>query len=562
MSANSGKILAVFMAVFLAAYAFLTFSKGGFFIGKHEGDTLHLLQMLFRMQDGDWPHFDFVTPIGILAFAPIVVFLKLGFGAGQAMLAGQYLVAVVLFPFIWWVARSRFSGGWTYLFAGTILIFCVALVYGEVIDAVSISMHYNRWAWAAAFLAITVAMLPSSGSRYASIADGVVVGAMMVVMALIKVTYFAAFFLPVLIGLLARGAGRTVLWAVISGVVAAGLATLAVGTPIFWLAYLQDLLNVASSEVRPQPGRDFGYVVSAPAYIGGSLIIMASVVLMRQADRKPEGLMLLSLAPAFFYVTYQNFGNDPQWLWLLGLLLFARLPDAGLKNGFGWDLRQSVMVCAIAALALASPSFMNLTASPLRHLATDVEKYEPVMPGSGPHEDLQTFAPRAFQLDFRAAMDGEGTPFAHYAEYTDRDKLEVTFQGEDMSYCTLELGLVGWFETVANDIATWEGGEGAALFTADLLSSYWLYADLAPLKRGAPWYYGELSGIENADYLLVPKCPLSAPTRKAILDEISAQSWADKVTEVRRTELYTLYALPGEKAEPVERKADLEDETS
>lgn len=562
MSVNSGKILAVFMAVFLAAYAFLTFSKGGFFIGRHEGDTLHLLQMLFRMQDGDWPHFDFVTPIGILAFAPIVVFLKLGFGAGQAMLAGQYLVAVVLFPFIWWVARSRFSGGWAYLFASTILIFCVALVYGDVIDAVSISMHYNRWAWAAAFLAITVAMLPSSASRSASIADGVVVGAMMVVMVLIKVTYFAAFFLPVLIGLLARGAGRTVLWAVISGVVATGLATLAVGTPTFWLAYLQDLLNVASSEVRPQPGRDFGYVVSAPAYIGGSLIIMASVMLMRQADRKPEGLMLLLLAPAFFYVTYQNFGNDPQWLWLLGLLLFARLPDAGLKNGFGWDLRQSVMVCAIAALALATPSFMNLTASPLRHLATDVGKYEPLMPGSGPHEDLQTFAPRAFQLDFRAAMDGEGTPFARYAEYTDRDKLEVTFQGEDMPYCTLELGLVGWFETVANDIATWEGGEGAALFTADLLSSYWLYADLAPLKRGAPWYYGELSGIENADYLLVPKCPLSALTRKAILDEISAQSWADKVTEVRRTELYTLYSLPGEKAEPAERKADLEDETS
>ena len=562
MSANSGKILAVFMAVLLVAYATLTFLKGGFFIGKHEGDTLHLLQMLFRMQGGDWPHFDFVTPIGILAFAPIVVFLKLGFGAGQAILAGQFLVALALFPFIWWVARSRFSGGWTYLFAATILIFCVALVHGEAVDAVSISMHYNRWAWAAAFLAITVAMIPSSGTRSASIADGVVVGTMMVVMALIKVTYFAAFFFPVLIGLLARGAGRTVLWAVVSGVVAAGLATLAVGTPIFWLAYLQDLLNVAGSEVRPQPGRDFGYVVSAPAYIGGSLIILVSVVLMRQADRKPEGLMLLLLAPAFFYVTYQNFGNDPQWLWLLGLLLFARLPDAGLRNGFGWELRQSVTLCAIAALALATPSFMNLTASPLRHLATDVEKYEPLMPGSGPHEDLQTFAPRAFQLDFRAAMDGEGTAFAQYAEYTDRDKLEVTFQGEDMAYCTLELGLVGWFETVANDIASWDGGEGAALFTADLLSSYWLYAELAPLKRGAPWYYGDLSGIENADYLLVPKCPLSAPTRKAILDDISAQSWADRVTEVRRTELYTLYALPGEKAEPVERKADTEDETS
>ena len=562
MSANSGKILAVFMAVLLAAYATLTFSKGGFYIGKHEGDTLHLLQMLFRMQGGDQPHFDFVTPIGILSFAPIVVFLKAGYGAGQAILAGQYLVALALFPFVWWVAKSRFSGGWAYLYAATILIFCVALVYGEAVDAVSISMHYNRWAWAAAFLAITVAMIPSQGQRVATAADGVVVGTMMVVMALIKVTYFAAFFFPVLIGLLARGAGRTVFWAVASGLIAAGLATLVVGTPIFWLAYLQDLLNVAGSEVRPQPGRDFGYVVSAPAYIGGSLIILAAVVFMRQADRKSEGLMLLLLAPAFFYVTFQNFGNDPQWLWLLGLLLFARRPDARLRNGFGWELRQSVTLCAVAALALASPSFMNLAASPFRHLATDVEKYAPLMPGSGLHEDLQTFAPRAFQLDLRAAMDGEGTPFAHYAEYTDRDKQEVTFQDEDLSYCTLELGMVAWFETVAHDIAGWEGGEGAALFTADLLSSYWLYADLEPLKRGAPWYYGELSGIENADYLLVPKCPLSAPTRKSILDEISAQSWAEKVTEVRRTDLYTLYALPGEKAEPVERKPDPEDDAS
>ena len=562
MSANSGKILAVFMAVLLAVYAALTFLKGGFYIGKHEGDTLHLLQMLFRMQGGDWPHFDFVTPIGILAFAPIVVFLKVGFGAGQAILAGQFLVALAFFPFVWWVARSRFSGGWAYLFAATILIFCVALVHGEAMDSVSISMHYNRWAWAAAFLAIATAMLPARTGGASSVADGAVIGVMVVFMAMIKVTYFAAFFFPLLIGLFARGAGRTVFWAVVSGLIAAGLATLAVGTPVFWLAYLQDLLNVAGSDVRPQPGHDFGYVISAPAYLGGSIIILMSVVLMRQADRKQEGLMLLLLAPAFFYVTYQNFGNDPQWLWLLGLLLFMRLPDAGLRNGFGWDLRQAVTLCAIAAFALATPSFLNLAASPLRHLATDVEKFEPLMPGSGAHEDLQTYAPRAFQLDYRAAMDGEGTPFAHYAEYTDRDKLEVTFQGEDLSYCTLELGLVGWFETVANDIAGWEGGEGAAIFTADLLSSYWLYADLAPLKRGAPWYYGELSGIENADYLLVPKCPLSAPTRKSILDEISAQSWSDRVQEVRRTELYTLYTLPGEKAVPVKRDSEAEDEAS
>lgn len=551
MRTNNGKILAAFMVLLLAGYAALTFTKGGFYIGKHEGDTLHLLQILFRMQGGDWPHLDFVTPIGILAFAPMVVFLKAGFGAGQAMLAGQFVVAIALFPFAWWVARSRFQGGWAYVFAATILVLSVALVDGEAVDAISISMHYNRWAWAAAFMAVAVAMVPPLEGRASPLADGMTIGVMMAIMALIKMTYFAAFFVPVLVGLLARKAGRTVLWSIAGGVMAAVLATVAIGTPVFWLAYLQDLLNVAGSSVRPHPGHDFTYVVSAPAYLGGSLIILAAVVLMRQADRKPEGLTLLLLTPAFFYVTYQNYGNDPQWLWLLGLLLFARLPQAGLRNGFGWDLRQSVSLCAVAALALATPSFMNLMASPVRHFATDVEKYVALLPNSGAHEDILTTAARAYQMDFQGAMDGEDTLFAGYAEHVDRSSVEVTFKGEELSYCTLSVGMVGWFDALANDIANWEGGEGAAIFTADLISSYWLFADLSPLKRGAPWYYGELTGIENADYLMVPRCPLSAATRKTILDEISAQSWADEVTEARRTEEYVLYALPGEKWEPV-----------
>lgn len=557
MSTNRGKILAVFMAVLLAVYAGLTFAKGGFYIGKHEGDTLHLLQMMFRMQQGEWPHLDFMTPIGILAFAPIIVFLNAGLGAGQSILAGQFLVAICLFPFAWWVARSRFVGGWAYLFAATILIFAVALVHGESQDSISISMHYNRWAWAAAFMAITVSFLPSITGRDRHVVDGIVVGSMMSVMALIKMTYFAAFFFPILIALLARGAWKTVIWAMVSGLAIAGLVTLMVGTPMFWLTYLLDLLNVAGSDIRPQPGREFIDVVSAPAYLGGSLVMLASVIFMRQAGRQTEGMVLLFLAPAFFYVTFQNFGNDPQWLWLLGMLLFARLPEAGVQNRFGWDLRQTVTVCAAAAFAFSVPSMANLTASPFRHLATEEEDFKPLIPGSGVHEDLKAYGQRMFQLNYVAALDGPGTPFAQYADLADREEQELSFKGEDIAFCSLEMGLVGWYETVANDLAEWR--KGATVYTADLLNSYWLYADLSSVKGGAPWYYGELSGIENADFLVVPKCPIGPDVRKSVLDDISAQSWIDQVTEVRRTELYTVYALPGLKAEPVPDK-DEQDE--
>ncbi|MCK0138315.1 hypothetical protein [Aliiroseovarius sp. F47248L] len=549
MSTNKGKFLAAFMAGLMGLYAFVLLSKGGLFISKHEGDTLHLLQMLLRMGQGDWPHLDFVTPIGVLAFAPIAAFLEAGMGVGQAIHAGQLLVAAVLFLPTWWVARSRFDGGWAYLFAATILIFATALVYGEANDSVSISMHYNRWAWALAFLAITTAILPGHEPPSQRM-DGAVIGLAVAAMAMIKITYFVAFFIPVLVGLFARGAGRTVVWALLTGLLTAALVTLWVGTPVIWLAYLRDLLNVAASDVRPQPGQSFSYVVSAPAYLGGSLIALMAVIFLRQAGRMTEGLVLLLLLPGFFYVTFQNFGNDPQWLWLLGLLLIALRPAGPVFNGFGWDLQKAITYTAVAAFAFATPSFMNLTASPFRHFATDVEKYAPLMPGSGVNEDLQTYAPRASRVDVRRALDGPETLFAGMYDDEAREDTKVTFKGHDLDYCSLELGMVVWFRAVSQDIADWSGGD-VSLFSADLLSSYWLYAELAPLKGGAPWYYGDLSGIENADYLLVPICPLSADTRKKILDEVSGQSWIDEVEEVRRTPYYTLYSLPGKKPQHV-----------
>ena len=561
MSANKGKILAAFMAGLLGLFAIVTFSKGGFFIGKHEGDTLHLLQMLLRMGDGDWPHLDFVTPIGVLAFAPITVFLEAGYGVGQAILAGQFLVAIVFFPVAWWVAKSRFEGGWALLFAATILVYAVALVHGEAHDSVSISMHYNRWAWAAAFLAITTTILPGREGDNPRI-DGVVVGLAMAAMALIKVTYFAAFFIPILVGLLARGAWRTVLWAALTGAVAAVVVTLWAGTPLFWLAYLRDLLNVAASDVRPQPGRAFGDVVSAPAYLGGSLVAVLAVIFLRQAGRKAEGLTLLLLVPAFFYVTYQNFGNDPQWLWLLGILLFSMRPNSPVFSGFGWDMQKAISAVALAALCFGTPSFLNMAASPFRHLATDVEDYAALMPGTGVHEDLQTFAPRAYRVDVRRALDGPDTPFAAYYDEKAREDTTVTFKGRTLEFCSLELGMVAWFKTLADDIADWDQGRDKSLFTADLLSSYWMYGDLKPLEGGAPWYYGDLTGIENADYLLLPHCPLSPDTSKKILDEVTGQPWFDAVKEVRRTELYTLYSLPGERPIKVAPPKEPDEETS
>lgn len=515
-------------------------AKGGFFLGKHEGDTLHFLQIVIRMAAGEVPHIDFMTPIGGLAFAPFAALMTWGMTIGDAILWAQVGVALALLPAAWWLAASRLNLGLGLLFMLVISVLMLALVHGESERTISISMHYNRWAWAAAFIAILAALVPPTRGR--GLADGVIIGAMMTALVLIKVTYFAAFAMPVVLALWMTGQKRALVTALVTGLAIAGALTVWLG-PQYWLAYLNDLNTVSGSEVRPQPGEDLNAVIVAPLYKGASLLLVVSVILLRQAKRDAAGLVLLLLVPGFFYVTYQNFGNDPQWLYLLPILLLALRPDAGLTGMFGWPLRPAMTVAAAMAMAFAMPSFFNLAFSPSRHFIKDVSAFSPLVPGDPRLADLQLATVRASRVDGRVALDGPGTGLEAYAEAADRDPLN-SFMGEEFAYCSTELGLSAFMETIARDIDSAGLGAGKSAFAADLFTSYWLFGDMEPVTGGAPWFYGGLPGYDTADYLLVPVCPLAVDVQSQIFKLIEDRG-TGPLTEIRRTPLYILYDIAG-----------------
>ncbi len=538
MSRPNPAVLFGFFVAVIVAMCGAALLKGGLYLGKHEGDTFHLLQIVFRMADGQVPHLDFMTPIGVMAFAPIALFVKLGYGAGISIILGQLLVAIVLLPAVWWVAYSRLQGLLPYLFGLFVLVLVTALVHGEAQRSVSISMHYNRWAWAAAFIAISAAVIPTI-DRARPVVDGAIIGLAMSFLLLTKVTYFAAFAMPVLIAMLLRGSYRTLIMSLVSGMIAAALVTMIAGVA-FLQVYLRDLLTVAQSDIRSSPGEPFGAVVGAPAYLGASLILITGVILLRQSREAVGGLVLLLLVPGFFYVTYQNSGNDPQWLLLLGVLLIAFLPELGLRNGLGWDMRTALNVTAAIALAMAAPSFFNLAYSPFRHLSVDVEKYTPILPRSEQHADLFATKLRAIRTDTNVPLDTAGTGLEAYEYMVDRPEPTV-FLGEVLAQCELTLGLSAWFDAIVADLEDAGLSGDKSIFAADLFSSHWLFGDFKPLKGGAPWYYGGLPGIGSADYVLVPLCPIIPEIRKQILETI--EEMGITLTEIRRTSLYILYTL-------------------
>ncbi|MEL6957970.1 MAG: hypothetical protein AAGL89_03335 [Pseudomonadota bacterium] len=531
-------VLTAFLIVIWAAMGGAAVLMGGLYIGKHEGDTMHLMQIVFRMADGQTPHLDFMTPIGALAFWPIALLVKAGMGIGMAVLWSQVVVAAMFLPIIVWVASSRLTPMVSALFGLVVMVLLLALVHGEAQRSVSISMHYNRLAWAAAFVAIVMAILPPKRDGTGLI-DGVILGAMVCVMVMIKMTYFVSFAVPVLLALILTRQTRAIAAAAVTGLLIAALITLLNGVD-YWLAYLGDLLTVARSEVRAAPGEPLPAIMGAPAYLGGSLTAIAGVIFLRQANVKIGGLILLLLIPGFFYVTYQNFGNDPQWLLLLAVLLLAlRGQAAEVANGFGWHIKDCIGITAAVALAFAAPSFFNLAYSPFRHMNVDTASYAPILPRGGVHGDLYGLDLRVNRVDGRIALDGNVDGIERY----DGRDAPLTFLGETIPVCSVELGLPRLMDAIVRDMEDAGLAQGRSVFAADIFSSYWLFGALEPMDQGAPWYYGGAPGLKDADYVLVPLCPVAQDVQGQVFEILEGLIEVDKIalTEVRRTDLYVLF---------------------
>ena len=138
MSRPRTAALTAFLALAIVILGGVPLLKGALYLEKHEGDTLHLAELVLRMARGEWPHLDFMTPIGVLAIAPIAVFVKAGAGIGHAIFYSQILVAVLLLPAVLRVATSRLTGPWPWAYGGFVMLLCLALVHGEAESSVSI----------------------------------------------------------------------------------------------------------------------------------------------------------------------------------------------------------------------------------------------------------------------------------------------------------------------------------------------------------------------------------------------------------------------------------------
>ncbi len=501
-------------------------------ITGHEGDLLHMLDATLRMVDGERPHLDFMTPIGIFGFAPVAVFLVAGFTVGKATLLAGLAILALLLPVIWWVGVTRFSKGQAYYFGTIVIITMSAVVYGGAENFISLSMYYNRWGWSIAFLVLaTVLFAPKRqlGERWVA---PLIIGVGMATLLMLKMSFFVPLLPVVILLLLLEQKAGLLLKSIGVALVVGGVLLLWLGVD-FFLAYIDNLLTIMNEDSgRQKAGAGFVMLLAGPTTLASSLVIFGGVFVFRKAGYMHQGLVLFILVPAFTYITYQNWGNDPKWMHLVVLYLWANLPKTGENTLFNLPARQSALALICVGLTVTLPSVFNLSTSPVRLAFSNASDYRHLELRGGV-SDIWLPVSHVNTLVVKRAMAGWPPQ--------DPDIEPLVINGFTFPDCQAGVTLVPFYQAIAQEVDALEFTRGQPVLTADVLNAGWLMSDMVRVPGAAPWYYGDAAGIAHAAYLAVPMCTLRANLRAAMLQHVAALGYG--LDEVYRSDILVLYAL-------------------
>ena len=223
--------------------------SNGFF-----NDSLVFFDGIHRIARGQVPHVDFSTPVGALGYwLPYLGREVIGTYAGAIETASLLLAGVVV-PLTSVMLWRRASSATALLILGVVAgVLVVPLVPGWNPDEISHAMQYNRWGWGL-ILPLFLLGLPPPEDRPTGIVRGLIGGAFLAALFLIKITYFVygSVFLVLLLAC-PDARRRDALVAIVSVVVI--LAAVLVATGGMIVAYLKDIALAldADTAVRDSP---------------------------------------------------------------------------------------------------------------------------------------------------------------------------------------------------------------------------------------------------------------------------------------------------------------------
>lgn len=529
-----GRLFYAWYALFLmAGWALFTIGRvndGSVLIMSFQGDALHMAQTVLRVSAGEVPHRDFQTPLGVMAFLPISGLHNIGFGIGKAFAYAPSLLGVISLPAVYWLGLTRLKPAGALLFGLIFLALLFAYVHGGLLPTTAVSMYYNNWGWAMAMPVVLLVVLPGPEGRFAFWFEALILGFGMGFLTLSKATY-AVFLLPALVLALSmdKAWGKLLVGSIFA------LAFLAVFTVPFgglnyWQGYVSDLLTVVNSPTRAQPGLGLAGLAVSARHLPGAVALFAAVIFLRQARLQKEGLVILFLGLGWMLITYQNWENDPHWMAFAGLLLFPMSTKVELYNAYGWPLRSAIRFTGVGLIVMGVPLTYTQVQSVVLHNGLNATDFKNTL-AVNPQADLRFRDPKQGVVWVK-------TPFPPLSDGLPEDKI-TRLGAEVLSNCHKDNGLFSDLQATGARLDEIAGTAGKTVLYADWVNALWMFSAVKPLPQGAPWYYGGAPGFQNADFLVVPMCPMGPFVRRIILQEITADT-SLQFEEIERNDLFIL----------------------
>lgn len=484
-------------------------SDGRLFVDDFPADAAFIIDIILRISAGQVPHVDFTLHLGALPYvmagladAPTPIE---GFFIAQTLFTG---VCLAIGLWVWWTRLGALSGP---------LLLVFILILGQTVSLptrpdVTLAVFYNRWGWVLTLLFACQTLLPSRSRDWRTF-DGAVTGLLGFCLFATKITFFVGILPAAILCNALRGQWREMLWGFFT--FAALVLVVFVAEPALWPGYLENMAWAASNPLRPKAGGDMIGLLTGAAFWGYTAVIAIFLLLALRSRGVTEALWLTLAAIGFYFIQYQNFGNAP--FWLLFLAIFAMV-QAGQSDDGRWNVTR-------AAWALLSAAYVLYAVTLLLPMVYGMLQYGPRMeakmrtpfPPEGPIVTGVRFPP----ADIGPIVSENTLTFEEPTPYTGDPE------------CRFISGWAGSFLAIAETLKDLPG----PAFITDSISPHWYLVGVEPVRGLALWNYGSVRGIENTDFVIVPKCALKPDFKREILREI------DRTGEVLTPFLETEHAM-------------------
>lgn len=178
----------------LVAVAFSLVARGGVFFSQWVPDLFIPLEGVAHLDAGQWPHRDFVTPVGSLWYAIHLLPTLVMPLSARVVVWANLIVALVagLSAFVVCTGKMpRWMVGLCTFYSG--LVALSPRQIGESFQHISNNASYNRHCWALICALALAALIPAPDrSRRRELIDGLITGLLIAACFYIKVTYAAA----------------------------------------------------------------------------------------------------------------------------------------------------------------------------------------------------------------------------------------------------------------------------------------------------------------------------------------------------------------------------------